>query len=142
MPTDPYFRQRGPIKTEFVNPPIPYRGNDWSAHRPDSYDGAEDAHPTARLMGWGETEEEAIASLLEAESEYFDPDEQRINPSCGASQVACEVINQTFLSLDGFEPLRRRMNMDKDYPALAFAANLARIVDRVLREQNQLPKQG
>ena len=71
---DPFLKQRGPIKTEFVNPPIPHRGDDWSAHRPDSYDGTPDSHPTDRLIGCGETEQEAIADLIEQESEYFEPD--------------------------------------------------------------------
>lgn len=142
MPTDPYIKQRGPIKTEFVHPPIPYRGNDWSAHRPNSYDGAEDSHPTARLTGWGETEEGAIADLIDQESEYFEPDgvvmTQRISPDkCGASQLACEIINETFLSLDGFAPLRKRMNSTPECDALAYAASLARLVDTVIRHHQE-----
>jgi len=47
----------------------------------------------------------------------------------GASQVACNIINNTFLSMDGFEPLRRQMN-ETDYKAEHFAAELARVADR------------
>lgn len=72
--TDPFFKQRGQIKTEFVNPPIGYRGDDWTAHRPDSYDGTPDSHRTDRLIGHGETEQQAIDDLILQESEYFEPD--------------------------------------------------------------------
>ena len=49
------------IVTNFVYPPIPDRRFDWSAVTED-YDGAEDAHCP---VGWGRTEAEAIADLLE-----------------------------------------------------------------------------
>ncbi len=48
-----------PIKTEFVFPPIPYRGCDWAAVRGD-YD-------LGCRIGYGATEAEAIADLLEKE---------------------------------------------------------------------------
>ena len=51
------------IITDWVYPPIPYRGNDWCAYR----DGDEE---TASAYGWGATEEEAIAALLELEAEH------------------------------------------------------------------------
>lgn len=53
--------------------------------------------------------------------------------NCDCSQLACNIVNSTFLSLDGFEPLRRSMNDDWSYSALAFAAELARITDRELK---------
>ena len=49
--------------------------------------------------------------------------------NCGCSQVACNIINHTFLSLDGFEALRNRMDAT-EYKAEHFAAELARIADR------------
>ena len=45
------------IVTQHVNPPIPYRGYDWSATL-DSYEPGD-------LIGWGATEAEAIADLEE-----------------------------------------------------------------------------
>jgi hypothetical protein len=51
--------------------------------------------------------------------------------TCGASQVACNVVNEMFLSLDGFRPMRSTFT--PNYPETAFAAELARIVDRELR---------
>jgi len=47
----------------------------------------------------------------------------------GASRVACEIINNTFLSLDGFAGLRQQM-AGSSYTAEQFAAELARIADR------------
>ena len=47
------------IKTKFVYPPIPTRDFDWSAVDDDTYDG--EGCP----IGRGESEEEAIADLLE-----------------------------------------------------------------------------
>lgn len=47
------------ITTEFVHPPIPLRQFDWSAVR----DGWDEDEP----IGWGKTEDEAIADLLELE---------------------------------------------------------------------------
>lgn len=46
------------IKTEHVFPPIPIRIHDWCAY----YDGQEEGR-----RGWGATEKEAIADLLEQE---------------------------------------------------------------------------
>lgn len=45
------------LVTSFVFPPIPMRKFDWCAH----YDDPEG------LCGWGETEQEAIADLIEQE---------------------------------------------------------------------------
>ena len=44
------------IITEYVYPPIPYRGHDWIAY----YDGEEEGH-----RGCGKTEQEAIDDLKE-----------------------------------------------------------------------------
>jgi hypothetical protein len=136
-PNDPYRKQRGPIRVHYIGPPIPTQAFDWCAYRPDSYDGAPDSGPIARLQGYGPTECLAIEDLILQESEYFEPDDatQVITPEqTGASAVACEIINATFLSLDGFEPLRRQMDKSPDYMAVHFAASLARVVDRVLAE--------
>lgn len=57
-----------------------------------------------------------------------------LTPSdCGASQIACNIINNTFLSLDGFEAMRKQM-AGTDYTAEHFGAELARIVDRELTD--------
>jgi hypothetical protein len=47
------------IKTSFVYPPIPIRNFDWSAVDASTYDG--EGSP----IGYGETEQEAIADLLQ-----------------------------------------------------------------------------
>lgn len=47
------------IVTSNVFPPIPVRTMDWSAVDDDTYDGEGCA------IGWGETEQQAIADLLE-----------------------------------------------------------------------------
>ena len=52
------------IRTDHVFPPIPDRSMDWSAIDEDSYDGAPDTHPPCPV-GWGRTEAEAVADLLE-----------------------------------------------------------------------------
>ena len=49
------------IITSYVYPPIPLRQFDWSAVT-DDYDGAEDSHCP---IGYGRTETEAIADLME-----------------------------------------------------------------------------
>ena len=43
------------IITEYIYPPIPYRGNDWVAY----YEGNEEEG----ISGWGATEQEAIEDL-------------------------------------------------------------------------------
>lgn len=48
------------IRTVHVCPPIPVRDYDWQAYDTDNYD-PED--PDA-LVGWGSTEERAIANLM------------------------------------------------------------------------------
>jgi len=50
------------IHTEYVHPPVPWRGDDWSAIT-DDYDGAPDAGP--QLHGTGPTENAAVADLME-----------------------------------------------------------------------------
>ncbi len=62
---------------------------------------------------------------------------QKITPeSTGCSQTACKIVNETFLSLDGFDALRRQCD-DSSYKSVDFAANIARIVDRVLSSKNK-----
>ena len=57
--------------------------------------------------------------------------------NCGCSELACTIINKTFLSLDGFEPLRRQMDAT-EYTAVHFAAELARIADReIIADSNK-----
>jgi len=50
------------IKTEYDRKPIPDRRFDWAAWDDATYDGAEDS-PTRSEIGYGATEEEAIADL-------------------------------------------------------------------------------
>jgi hypothetical protein len=52
------------IRTEFVYPPIPVRHFDWSAVDDDTYDGSEDSS-TRGQIGYGATEAEAVADLME-----------------------------------------------------------------------------
>lgn len=59
----------------------------------------------------------------------------KITPeTTGCSQTACTIVNETFLSLDGFEALRQQCD-SSSYKSADFAASIARIVDRVLQEQ-------
>jgi hypothetical protein len=46
------------IKTEYDPPPIPFRGNDWTAIETDTYCGPDG------LVGYGETEAQAIDDLF------------------------------------------------------------------------------
>lgn len=62
---------------------------------------------------------------------------QRLTPAnSGASHLACNIINNTFLSLDGFAAMRKQME-GTTYTAEQFGAELARIVDRELSTVNQ-----
>lgn len=53
------------IQTSHDRPPIPTRDCDWSAIDQDSYDGADDAHPSCQIIGRGPTEIAAINNLVE-----------------------------------------------------------------------------
>ena len=57
------------IITEYVHPPIPYRNNDWRATR----EGDDEDY----IVGWGATEAEAIADLLDEEAAAQDEAEAR-----------------------------------------------------------------
>ncbi len=52
------------IVTHYAPPPIPVRHFDWSATDRNTYDGAPDSANRYQI-GWGETEQAAIADLLE-----------------------------------------------------------------------------
>ncbi len=76
--------------------------------------------------------------LLETDSAadvvaFFHPAKcENITPAnSGASQIACNIVNNTFLSLDGFAAMRKQME-GTTYTAEQFGAELARIVDREL----------
>lgn len=58
---------------------------------------------------------------------------------CGASQTACNIINATFLSLDGFAALRAQCDED-DNGAMRFAAELARVTDREIKDSRKLDR--
>ena len=70
------------IVTEHVYPPIPDRSCDWSAVDDDTYDGP------GSLIGWGPTEDAAIADL---EQKMDDADEA----AAAARDAACEKCNGT-----------------------------------------------
>ena len=73
------------IITHFWRKPIPIRTCDWIAYDADTYDGAPDSSVKARCVGYGETEQEAIGSLMsslhelgdDATSEHSEPDDKR-----------------------------------------------------------------
>lgn len=50
----------------------------------------------------------------------------------GCSQTACDIVNNTFLSLDGFAKMRHDMS-SSTCNAEQFGAGLARIIDREIR---------
>lgn len=58
------------IKTVCFCPPIPDRSSDWAAYDDNTYDGAPDAGP--QVVGWGETEEEAVADFREQWAEMME----------------------------------------------------------------------
>jgi hypothetical protein len=53
------------LRTEYDPKPVPTDAFDWSAVL-DDYDGAPDASSRCRAVGYGPTEKDAIADLLEA----------------------------------------------------------------------------
>lgn len=57
------------IITEYIHPPIPYRCNDWRATR--------EGDDEEFIVGWGATEEEAIADLIAEEGAAQDEAEAR-----------------------------------------------------------------
>ena len=61
------------IRTDYWAKPIPLRQFDWSAVDDDTYDGAPDSS-NCNMVGYGMTEEEAVADLLRLMSE-MDPQE-------------------------------------------------------------------
>jgi len=59
--------------------------------------------------------------------------------NCGCSQVACNIVNATFLALDGFAKMRADMEHDQGgYTAIHFAGELARVTDREIRDAELL----
>jgi hypothetical protein len=67
-----------PITTEFVYPPIPYRGNDWCAH----YSADQSDCPD---YGWGASAEAAIQDLIDS---YDDPEA----PITFEGEYECDLI--------------------------------------------------
>jgi len=57
------------------------------------------------------------------------------NQQCGASSLACRVMNETFLTLGSFEDTRAFGD------PLGFASSLARVVDRTLKGQKRFTRQ-
>lgn len=60
---------------------------------------------------------------------------------CGASQLACNIINNTFLALDGFEPLRKQIENSETNGVLTFASELARVADREIKQQQKIDQE-
>jgi hypothetical protein len=58
------------IRTSHDRPPIPTRAADWSAYDHETYDGAEDSGQLAHMVGYGATDQEAIADYLEQRAVY------------------------------------------------------------------------
>lgn len=52
------------IVTEYWRKPSSNRNHDWSAIDTDSYDGAPDASPRCRAIGYGRTERDAVIDLM------------------------------------------------------------------------------
>ena len=81
----------------------------------------------------------AMAELLKARKELEELQQpEGITPTqSGASQLACDIVNNTFLSLDGFAALRKQMDSPtSSYGSKAFASELARITDREIRRNS------
>jgi hypothetical protein len=64
------------IRTTFDPKPIPDRRFDWCAIDEVTYDGAEDSGRLARAIGYGKTEADAVADLMETIEAAKD------NPAC------------------------------------------------------------
>jgi hypothetical protein len=72
---EPVFGMR--IRANYDPPPIPNRAFDWSAYDDSTYDGAPDSK-NRHDIGWGRTEEEAVADLwrlLTERAEAEEPEE-------------------------------------------------------------------
>lgn len=58
---------------------------------------------------------------------------QKVTPqNCGADEIACNIVNRTFLELDGFAPLRKQLDASGTNGTFTFACSLARVVHREL----------
>lgn len=63
---------------------------------------------------------------------------QLLTPNnCGCSPLACSIVNETFLELDGFAAMRSQMK-DSSYTAEQFAGELARIADRAIKSDKHV----
>lgn len=71
--------------------------------------------------------------------EWVNKSRQLTPANSGASQLACNIVNNTFLSLDGFAAMRKQMECT-EYTAQHFGAELARIVDRELAPKSKTAK--
>lgn len=81
---------------------------------------------------WGFYSEEDLAKLCVID------DGQLLTPNnCGCSPLACSIINETFLELDGFAAMREQMK-GTSYTAEQFAGELARIVDRAIKDDGHV----
>lgn len=72
---------------------------------------------------WGFYSEEDLAKLC-----VIDEGQLLTPNNCGCSALACSIINETFLELDGFAAQREQMK-GSSYTAEQFAGELARIVE-------------
>ncbi len=109
-----------------------YSYDKWQEQFPDvvpagRYDKLEDAQKHAESVTYKMV---VVDSKAESRGFIYTNWSDGITPEqCGASQLACNIVNETFLSLDGFAAMRKQM-AGTDYTAEHFGAELARIVDR------------
>ena len=103
------------IRTEFVYPPIPLRQFDWSAIDDDTYDGAPDSGNRGQI-GRGETEEAAIADLLDILAEEQDRDCTCTYRGLGGNDPDGYVQIDRWCPVHGDDPDRARdERMDREY---------------------------
>lgn len=56
----------------------------------------------------------------------------------GVSQLACDLVNSTFGSMDGFARLRQDLDLDPAHDAATFGAAIARVMQQIL-DENETP---
>jgi len=109
-----------------------YSHDKWQEQFPNAvpagrYDKLEDAKKHAESVTYKMV---VVDSKAESRGFIYTNWSDGITPEqCGASQLACNIVNETFLSLDGFAAMRKQM-AGTTYTAEQFGAELARIVDR------------
>jgi len=80
---------------------------------------------------------EGFEDLLSAKLCVIDEGQLLTPNNCGCSPLACSIVNETFLELDGFAAMRSQMK-DSSYTAEQFAGELARIADRAIKSDKHV----